>query len=83
MWAAGFFSGFEDLEGFVFLLSRVVVVVVLGLLVALVLEKFSGLVFAGLLVFEVFLDGGRGSTWLVLLFLPNSLPTLFLISFKW
>lgn len=72
MRAAGFCSSFGDLEGFVFLLSCFVVVV-LSLFVAAVLERFS----VCLLVFEVFWIAGWGFIWLVLLFLPNFLPTLF------
>lgn len=86
MWAAGFCSRFEDLERFVFLLSFVVVVVlfvVLSLFVAVVLERLSVLVFVCLLGFEIFWIAGWGFIWLVLLFLSNSIPTLFLISFKW
>lgn len=81
MQAAGFCSSFEDLDGFVFLLSCFVVVVVvfvivLGLFVAVVLERFSVLVFfvVYLFGFEVILNVGWGFIWLVLLFLPNSLP---------
>lgn len=86
MQAAGFCSSFEDLEGFVSLLSCFVVcfvvfVVVLGLFVSAVLERFSVLVFVYLFVFEVILIVGWGFIWLVLLFLPNSL--LFFVSFKW
>lgn len=81
MQAAGFCSSFEDLDRFVFLLSCFVVVVVvfvivLGLFVAVVLERFSVLVFfvVYLFGFEVILIVGWGFIWLVLLFLPNSLP---------